>query len=155
EYFQGESLTPETQCPTTDTGRVVIGPTGPTRELVIDCYGFEMTKSPEWSGRASYTHTFPLPNGAELDAQVDVNYTDERWLTANFLEGQRVDSFTFWNAQLAYFQTDLNFSVTAYIRNITDEESFQVSLNQTQVPEFVGLVPGPPRTYGLRVRYDF
>ncbi|MEM6583866.1 MAG: TonB-dependent receptor, partial [Pseudomonadota bacterium] len=155
EYFQGESLTPETQCPTTDTGRVVIGPTGPTRELLIDCSGFEMTKSPEWSGRASYTHTFPLPNGAELDAQVDVNYTDERWLTANFLEGQRVDSFTFWNAQLAYFQTDLNFSVTAYIRNITDEESLHVSLNQTQVPEFVGLVPGPPRTYGLRVRYDF
>ncbi|MEO1080265.1 MAG: TonB-dependent receptor [Pseudomonadota bacterium] len=154
-YFQGAALTPPTTCPVTPTGNNVPGPAGPTPELFIDCSGFDMTKSPELVARASYTHTFDLGSTGELDFHINMNFTDERWLSANFLEGQLVDSFTFWNAHLAYRSPNSNFSALAYIRNIGEEESFQVSLNHTQVPQLIGLVPGPPETYGLQLRYAF
>ncbi|MEM1153430.1 MAG: TonB-dependent receptor [Pseudomonadota bacterium] len=154
-YFQGAALTPPTTCPTTPTGAQVPGPAGPTPELFIDCSGFDMTKAPELVARAGYTHTFDLGSTGELDFHVNVNFTDERWLSANFLDGQLVDSFTFWNAHLAYRRPDSKFTALAYIRNITEDESFQVSLNHTQVPQVIGVVPGAPQTYGLQLQYAF
>ena len=154
-YFQGAALTPPTTCPVTPTGAQVPGPAGPTPELFIDCSGFDMTKAPELVARAGYTHTFNLGSTGELDFHVNVNFTDERWLSANFLEGQLVDSFTFWNAHLAYRRPDSKFTALAYIRNITEDEAFQVSLNHTQVPQLIGLAPGAPQTYGLQLQYSF
>ncbi|MEM1402269.1 MAG: TonB-dependent receptor [Pseudomonadota bacterium] len=154
-YFQGAAVTPPTTCATTETGNLVPGPAGPTPELFVDCSGLQMTKAPEWSGNASFVHTFDLGEHGELDAKIDVIYTDERWLTANFLAEQLVDDFTIWNAHIAYRSNDGKFSALAYVQNIGEEESYHVSLNHTQVPQLVGLGPGAPRTYGVRLRYNF
>ncbi|MEM1112764.1 MAG: TonB-dependent receptor [Pseudomonadota bacterium] len=156
-YFQGAAVTAPTTCDVTETGEIVPGPppTGVTPELFIDCSGFPMTKAPEWTGRAAYTHTFNFGDAGELDANVSVQYVGERWLSANFLEGQEATDHTFWNAYLMYRPVNLDLSVMAYIENIGDEESYQVSLNHTQVPQFIGIVPGLPETYGVRLRYDF
>lgn len=152
---QGAAVSPPSVCDTSETGNVVPGPGGPTPELLIDCSGLPLTRSPEWAGKASYTHTFDLGDSGELDALIEVNFTDERWLTANFLEEQLVDSYTFWNARIIYRPTSAKFSVMAYAQNIGEDESYHVSLNHTQVPQLVGLSPGAPQTYGVRLRYDF
>ncbi|MEM1190429.1 MAG: TonB-dependent receptor [Pseudomonadota bacterium] len=154
-YEQAAAFTPPTTCATSLTGVDVPTPGGPSPELRIDCSGFEMTKAPDLTFFAEYIHTFDLGASGELDARVTAAYTDGRWLTANFLPEQRVDEFTFWNASLAYRPRNQKFTAIAYVDNLTEEESFQVSLNHTQVPQLVGLQPGPPRTYGLRLTYNF
>ena len=153
-FTQAEAFTPPTTCSTSPTGVTVPTPAGPSPELLIDCSGFEMTKSPEISYSADYVHTFPLDSAGEIDVRVNVSYTDERWLSANFLAEQRVDDYTIWNAYVSYRSADTRLSITAYLENATEEESYHVSLNHTQVPALVGLASGSPRTYGLRVRYD-
>ena len=65
-----------------------------------------MTKSPEISYSADYVHTFPLDSAGEIDVRVNVSYTDERWLSANFLAEQRVDDYTIWNAYVSYRSAD-------------------------------------------------
>ena len=154
-YLQAEAFTPPTTCDTMETGNLVPTPPGPSPELLIDCSGFETTKSPEWSVFAEYIHTFSLGDLGTLDAQVNVSYTDEQWLSANFLPQQRVEDYTIWNAYLAYRSEEWPFTAIAYYENFTEEESYHVSLNHTQVPELVGLQPGAPRTYGVRLRYEF
>lgn len=154
-YEQAAAFTPPTTCQTSLTGDIVPTPGGPSPELLIDCSGFEMTKSPEISLSAEYTHTFVLGNVGELDARVNVSYTDERWLSANFLAEQRAGDYTIWNLYLTYRSSDDRLSATAYLENASEEESYHASLNHTQVSELVGLAPGAPRVYGLRLRYDF
>ncbi len=154
-FTQAAQFTPPTTCSTTPTGATVPTPAGLSPELLIDCSGFEMTRSPEISYSADYVHTFPLGSNGEIDVRVNVSYTDKRWLSANFLAEQRVDDYTILNAYVSYRSADTRLSVTAYLENATEDAAFNTSLNHTQVPALIGLMPNPPRTYGLRVRYGF
>lgn len=155
-FLQGESFT-NGVCPTTPTGNMVAAPGPPgsmTPELLVDCTGFESTRSPELSGNASYVHTFDLENGS-LDANLNASYKDQVWTTANFLAAQRVPDLLTINASLTYNSADGQYTVVGYINNIDEDATFSAGLNHTQVPELVGFSPTPPRTYGVRVRYNF
>ncbi|MEO1036027.1 MAG: TonB-dependent receptor [Pseudomonadota bacterium] len=157
-FTQGAPFTPPSvTCPTSPTGVTLMlpPPFGPTPELLIDCSGFEATRSPRWTANVEYTHTFVLEGGATLAANVNGSYKDETWLTALFLEQQRVPDLMLWNASLTYRPSDERFTVVAYVDNIDEDASFTSGLNHTQIYQLVGLSPTLPRTYGLRVRYDF
>ena len=154
-FTQAAQFTPPTTCSTAPTGANVPTPGGTSPELLIDCSGFEMTRSPDISYSADYVHTFPLDSNGEIDVRLNVSYTDERWLSANFLAEQRVDEYMILNAYVSYRSADARLSVTAYLENATEDEAFHTSLNHTQVPALIGLMSNPPRTYGLRVRYNF
>ncbi|MEM7280216.1 MAG: TonB-dependent receptor, partial [Pseudomonadota bacterium] len=157
--FQGLAFTPPSQtCPTTPTGNMVvgIGPPGTmTPELAIDCSGFETTRSPELTWNASYTHTFEFANGGNLDANINASYKDETWTTANFLVEQRVPDLLHWNASFTYRPENERFSLVAYVNNIDEDATFSAGLNHTQIYQLVAFSPTSPRTYGLRLRYDF
>ena len=155
QYLQAQQFTPPTTCATTPTGETLPTPAGPSPELLIDCSGFEMSKSPDISYSIDYIHTFDLGENGSLDARVNVNYTDERWISATFLAEQRADDYAFWNLFLTYRSPSERLTATAYLQNATEEESYHTSLNHTQVPALIGLKPGNPRVYGLRMRYDF
>jgi iron complex outermembrane receptor protein len=96
-----------------------------------------------------------LGDAGYLDANVNATYTDKTWLSAEFLEQQRADAVTLWNASLTYYSTNEKFSATAYVNNIDDQESYGTSTAHFNVYQLVGLSTGAPRTYGLRLRYNF
>lgn len=157
-YTQAAPFTPpNVSCPISPTGVTLQlpPPFGPTPELLIDCSGFEATRSPRWTANADYTHTFNLESGGTIDANINASYRDQVWTTALFLAEQRVPDLTVFNASLTYRPADDRFSVVAYINNIDEDATFTAGLNHTQIFQLVGYSPTPPRTYGVRMRYNF
>lgn len=154
----GQFTAPTVQCNVTPTGVMlptIGGPPGLVPELNIDCSGFDLVRAPEWTAFASYTQGFDLGEFGALEASVDANYTDDRWVNAAFLADDYVDGHTIINARLTYNTSNERFSVTAYVNNLSDDERILNSQTHSQVFQLVGQAVGEPRMYGLRARYQF
>ena len=157
-FHQAANFTPPTvSCPKTPTGVILMlpPPLGSQPELEIDCTGFEATRSPEWTANAAYTHTFEFAGGTTLDANVNASYKDQVWTTGLFLAEQRVPDLLLWNVRLTYVAADGKYRIIAYVNNIDEDATYSAGLNHTQIYQLVGYSPTNPRTYGLRLRYDF
>lgn len=119
--------------------------------------GAALDRSPEWTLSGSYTHTQPLPNGADLVFDLRTRYSDQYALLSSALRAQ------FW--QPAYSKSDASvtyksnkfWQVQAYVRNIENA----VELTGAGVTAgFPGVnngaaAPGEPRTWGLRLTAQF
>lgn len=110
-----------------------------------------------WSANANYSHTFALPGGSSLSAQVSARYQPK--YRSAYLSASDQASTPYldpYNIHGARFTADLNaswrsadgrYGVTGYVRNITDERyiiypmlaSTGVSVSWTD-PRVVGLV---------------
>ncbi len=121
----------------------------------INCDGFQLPRTPEWSGSASYTHTFNLGNGGTVDFSPSMTFASSRWLAAEFVENARADAYTQFNATLTYRDPMDSYSVQAFIRNITDEAVYTGTQQYPFIANYNGLDIAPPRTYGVRLRYNF
>lgn len=121
----------------------------------IDCNGFQLPRTPEWSGSVSYDHTFDLANGATIDFSPNMTFSSSRWLSAEFVENARAKGYAVFNASLTYRTADENLSIQAFIRNITNEAVYTGSQQAPFIANYTGLDIQPPRTYGVRVRYGF
>lgn len=133
--------------------------------------GNDVPQAPNTTGNLGAELSFPLGNGMEIVSRVDWQYTGEMWF--HTLQGEETP--TIWNAFFgpgfnqnfskasrdAYSTVDLrvglegeNWAVTAWGRNITDEEYLQEVI---PTPEFGGsfLHPSALRSYGVDFRYNF
>ncbi|WP_066552920.1 TonB-dependent receptor [Croceicoccus bisphenolivorans] len=133
-------------------------------EQTVDCSGQSLIRAPLWSGTASYSHTFDMGESGSLRAGVDTQFSSATYLSIDFLEAGRQKAFAITNADLTYETADRGLSITGYVHNIFNEMVF----NQVFRSPFVspnnpiadpdGVLLGtvrPPRTYGLRARYNF
>lgn len=153
-YQQSAQFTdPRTACAVSDTGVPADNPD--FNILSIDCSGLQLSRAPEWSGTVAYTHDFNFSNGAELSATVDSKFASERWTAVAFLPGQRAPSYQLLNASLTYTSPQDTYSVTAYARNITEDEVQTNSNAHSVVSDLIGIAVGAPRTYGVRLDYRF
>ena len=121
----------------------------------INCNGFDLPRTPEWSGSASYSHVFDLGNGGELEFAPNVTFASSRWLSAEFVENARADSYLLANANLTYRSPGDDYSVQLFMRNITNTAVYTGTQQAPFIANFNGLDIAPPRTYGVRFRYDF
>lgn len=153
-YEQSAQFTdPRTACSVTDTGRPADDPA--FNIVSIDCAGLQLSRAPEWSGRLAYTQDFDLSNGSVLSATVDTKFASERWNAVSFLPGQYAPSYQIWNASLTYTSPDDTYTVTAYARNITEDDIQSNSNAHSVVSDLIGVTVGAPRTYGVRLDYRF
>lgn len=156
KYRQSAQFTaPNVSCARTPTGNFVNVGQGPFPELEIDCSGFQMVNAPEWVASASYTQGFDLGDSGRLEASVDVSHTGPRPISANFLREDFVDEHTIVNARLSYYSPEESVSVTAYVKNLTEDDRYFLSLNHSQVSNLVGQAVGEPTMAGVRVRFSF
>ena len=148
---------PSVTCPITLTGVIIPlpPPFGPVPEQQIDCTGFEATRSPEWTANIAYSRSFNLANGGTLDWSINGSYKDQIWTTALFLAEQRAPSLTQWNTSVTYRPANDRFTLVAYANNVNEDATWSAGLNHTQVPQLVVFSPTNPRTYGVRLRWDF
>ncbi|MEQ9465096.1 MAG: TonB-dependent receptor [Haliea sp.] len=133
--------------------------------------GNDVPQAPDVTGNLGAQLVYPVGSGIDLVARVDWQYTGEMWF--HTLQGEQTP--TIWNAFFgpgfnqdfskssrdAYDTVSLrvglegeNWTVTAWGRNLTDEEYLQELI---PAPEFGGTFnhPSTLRTYGVDVSYSF
>ncbi len=140
-----------TACPVT----AIAGGTAQTGFWTINCTGFQLPRTPKWSGVVSYSHTFDLPNGAALDLAPDVTFASSRWLSAEFVENARADGYALFNTSLTYRAPDDAYSIQVFVRNIGNTAVYTGTQQYPFINNYNGQDVGPPRTYGARFRVKF
>ncbi|GAA0273431.1 hypothetical protein GCM10009127_12360 [Alteraurantiacibacter aestuarii] len=142
-------LRPVTGCTST---QIATGPTDPNRSFDIDCSGKQALNSPKWSANFGINQTVEIGDFL-LIGTVDGRYRGSREVGFNYIPASRVGGDFSMDAALTFSDIDETWSLTAYIRNLTDEVI--TSLVQTGAGNVVASVYQPPRTYGLRARVTF
>lgn len=110
-----------------------------------------------------YTHNFMLPNGSAVVPRAELLYTGPQYLTtytqSEALLGEAAyahqSEVAEVNLDLSWDSPSLNYSVTAYVRNVDNEiYKTSVGLNPQGLFSITG-VPGSPRTWGLVLSAKF
>ncbi|CAM5181366.1 TonB-dependent receptor [Alishewanella longhuensis] len=140
----------------------------PNLPNLLDFSGNRLVQAPEFSMSLSYEHFFELANGATLRPRLRASYSSEIWFDpAN--RGDRPEGFrnlpyaadidrqgayTKLDASLVYQPTAGNWSLEAFVNNLTDKaiKSDQGRWNNNPVPNYMWQAP---RTFGARVKVSF
>lgn len=144
-----------------------VGPSPTPGFSVVDCSGKSLIRAPLWSGTAAYNHTFELGEDfGSLNASFDVQFASATHLSIDFRDSDRQKAYAIGNFDLTYKTPDEQLAVTAFVHNIWNEAVYN------QVFHYPFVAPGPinplagpdglnfgslrpPRTYGVRLRYNF
>lgn len=131
---------------------------------IIDCSGKQLVRTPTWSGTAGYSHTFDLGDAGRLTANANTRFSSSYFLSIEFLPIAKQDSYAVGDFDLTYTSANSRWSVSGFIQNIWNE----VVLERASRYPFVNAAnplanrlglylsnPRPPRTYGVRARYNF
>ena len=115
------------------------------------CEGRGLYWAPEWSGFATLNAHYPLGTG-ELFGMLSYNFQSEA--RGGFEPSSlRIDGWGEANLNLGY-RGD-NWSVLAYVENLTDEYHFDGGYNGDAVYPDYEFGPARPRTAGVRLSVSF
>ncbi len=89
-----------------------------------------------------------------LSLQVDFNHQAKHYFDITNSDVSEEDSYTVYNARIGYQVTD-NFSVAAYVKNLTDEEYRVYTFDFSGPAGFNQQFFAPPRWYGVNLNYSF
>ena len=143
-------LTPVTTCATTQTG--FDGDPATPSSYNIDCSGRDALNAPKWTVTGGIQQSFDLGE-SEIVATFDGRYRSSREVGFNYVPGGRAESVLTLDASLTYQPYSEDFFITAYVRNLTDETIF--ATYQLGAGNVAGGALEPPRTYGVRIGYNF
>lgn len=125
---------------------------------------------PEWILNATYNHMFDLGDAGELDAGFNAHYESDTLLrlidAPGVVPGDRKDAYFKYDADLTWHPRDRNWTVQAWIKNITNEAVVGIgSSGQVSTPVFYKPTSNPttirnaslepPRTFGVRLTFSF
>lgn len=142
-------LRPVTSCETTQQP---IDPATGKGFYIVDCSGKKALNSPTWSANAGIEQTIEFGD-LKLVGTFDGRYRGSREVGFNYIPESRVGSDLTLDASLTLAELYDQWSLTAYVRNLTDEAvPTTVQLGSGNI---VGGTYQPPRTYGVRARFKF
>lgn len=118
----------------------------------IDCSGKPSVNAPEWSFNLGYERTFPLGGDLDLVFGARTNIETSRFLNANYRPEEKQDGFMMSDAYLTLRAE--GWSLTGFVNNIEDAEVLARAGTRPILDFPVGTLR-PPRTYGVRVGFDF
>jgi iron complex outermembrane receptor protein len=131
----------------------VADPSDPAASGNVQLKGNRPPQSPTWNLAAGLEHDWQLAGGT-LTGRIQTKFqTASNFSFYNFAD-TRQDAYTMSDAFLTYTPGDKRWSVTAFVKNLennvvfSDAEESQYALAYTY--EFY-----PPRTYGVRVQYNW
>ena len=146
-YLAGSSgcpVTPSTQAPSAS---------GPL--ITINCAGFQVNRSPKWTGSVGYSHHLPLSNGGALEPDVNMQFASARWLASDFVAAERASNYQTFNASLTYVAPNNRFTIAGFVRNIGNAAVYEGAFEAPYQPGVVGANIAPPRTYGFRFSISY
>ena len=117
-----------------------------------DITNVEFPNAPATSFNYLLRYNFPL-GGGNLAAQVDGVWYDDQFLEITNGSGTLQPSYSVSNARLTYAGSSERWSVSAWVRNFTDEtyKLYSLDLGDLGVTTFYG----PPIMYGASLRVTF
>jgi iron complex outermembrane receptor protein len=111
--------------------------------------------TPDLTASISPQYIMGLANGGEVLFRVDWSYRDDMYGEPSNDPGRftQIDSRTLWNFDVTYSEPNARWSLSAYGRNITDEEYDNARLLPT---DYVLIILNNDRSeFGLRYVYNF
>jgi iron complex outermembrane receptor protein len=115
-----------------------------------DCNGNRLPFNPEWMVSGGINAHYPL-NSGEVFAGLDFSWQDEFYSTLENTDGDAVDSVGFVNLRTGW-NSEQNWSVSVYVENVFDEESFAARDTGFFA---VNVAPTRPRIAGVDISYTF
>jgi len=122
-----------------------------TGDIVPDLSGNYLPHSPKFSARLQYTHDYMLTNGATLTPLAAVYWQTTSFLREFNLPIDRVPAYTKTNLSLTYQDATRHWKGAAYVDNLEDKD-----VRNSGVVFFGYLSDyNPPRTFGMRLTYEY
>lgn len=117
-----------------------------------DCSGSDMLYSPEIGADLNVNHVIDLANH-QVSLTAMVSHRSEQQTNFLLLEDTESDSYTTLNLDATLYSGDEDWSVSAFVRNATDER-FSVNTNVSN-RGLAYAIFSPPRTFGVRFMANF
>lgn len=119
----------------------------------IDCSGKPTVNSPKWAVNVGYERTFELSGDLALVTGARANIESSRFMNSNYRPEERQDGFIMADAFVT-LESERGWHITGFVNNISDEEVLARAGTRPILDFPVGTLR-PPRTYGVRVGFDF
>lgn len=121
--------------------------------------GKKLPNAPKTNITFGVEHGFELGDGSRITINADSSYNSGYYQVYDNANGLKQKSFTKTDASVTYSPSSGAWSLTAFVRNIEDQETFESGLvtpYAAVLPDFGRAVYfGPPRTYGVRLHVMF
>jgi iron complex outermembrane receptor protein len=152
---------PPGQC----AGDIVINEGTGAGSCTIDRSDEDWYNTPKLTASASIEYNIPMGGlWGQLVPRVDFYFQDDVRYAASstaFLSGRNTqDAFSLWSFRLTWYpdlwrEGSKNLRISAFLDNAFDREYFNDGFDLAASFGSSGMYFGPPRTYGVTVRYDF
>lgn len=130
--------------------------TGSVFAQTVDCSGKPLPRAPKWAGSANYMHSFDLGSAGSLDASVNVSFSSSRYLDNSFTDQVKAQGYASGDIVLTYRSPDDRWSLSGYVRNVTDVDIYTGGYTIPALFPGVALANiSAPRTFGARVAVNF
>jgi iron complex outermembrane receptor protein len=130
----------------------IIGPGNPGAPLLINLHGRQVDYAPKVSGNLGASYTISVGAGTVVP-RVDWSYQGRQW--SNFFEApwQQIPSRELLDFRTIYSPKP-EWRIEGYVTNITNK-LYAVGIGGSSQPYIGSYYFGPPRLYGVAVRYSF
>jgi iron complex outermembrane receptor protein len=127
---------------------------GTALTYVVDCSGKPGFNSPRWSINAGIEQTVPLDH-YKLVFSGAARYRSNAVVGFDYLPQQNTGNNITFDASVSFGDDADRWTVSAFIRNITDRNVPSYVQYAGSVGRQVTAIYAPPRTYGGRVAFKF
>lgn len=122
--------------------------------------GMELPESPNWRVSPSYQHKFDFAGRGEVLAEIDGTYVSESMYQIPKETGDpynKRDAYFKANASLSYFSRNGGWSLSGYVRNLFDKQTYDAISLPTVYSGFsnVTFIAAEPRTFGVTLSAYF
>lgn len=120
--------------------------------VYADLAGHYLPHSPRWSARLQYAHDFILANNGTITPMAAIYGETTSYLTEFNLPIDRVGGYTKTNLNLTYTDPTGHWKAAAFVDNL---ENKAIRTQGFVVVSHYFSDYAPPRTYGVRVSYEY
>nr|WP_087575428.1 TonB-dependent receptor [Sphingomonas sp. CDS-1] len=120
------------------------------QSISIDAGGNRAVRSPKWTFNLSAAYTIEMANGGSIIPSVNLFRTSSYFF--DVINRLRQNSYEIVNAQIQWRLPGNRISLSLYGKNLTDA-TYLRSFSSTAFTDRA--VVGTPRTYGVRIGYEF
>jgi outer membrane receptor protein involved in Fe transport len=120
-----------------------------------DQTGTDLPNAPEWSGSVSLNYTMDLPGGNTFTIGGDGQYTGSRFLQADHDPVDVDDSYSVFNARVAFANPDKSWVLQGLVKNVTGRVT---NTSSGDIPTQTGAhyaLANDPREFEMTLRFRF
>jgi iron complex outermembrane recepter protein len=117
--------------------------------------GNEIPNAPAVSFNGRIRYEMPVGSTFALALQTDFNYVDEHFLEPNNREYLKENGYFLANARASLLPQNGPWQVSAWVKNLTDEEYRTAAQDLALALGFSEIVTGVPLTWGVEFEYRF